>query len=141
MNRALTTERAEDVSALKPANLLVVDDDVQLQGMLERVLTTSGYRVVPANDGETALRLYEEHLRRGSSFDLVLLDFSLPHMNGCECLTRIWNLDSEARVLITTGHCWEEEDKPPQARMAAGVLHKPFALKNLLDKVQEILPA
>ncbi len=125
----------------KIANLLLVDDDGQLRSMLEQALTSFGYQVVPATDGETAVRLYEEQLRRGSGFDLVLLDYSLPEMDGGECLTRIRHLDEGARVLLTTGHFWDCGDEPPQARLATGVLHKPFALKNLLVKVQELLPA
>jgi CheY-like chemotaxis protein len=61
----------------RPARVLVVDDDDGLRGLLERLLRTMGYEVIPAEDGQVALDLALEQLP-----DLVLTDIDMPRMDG-----------------------------------------------------------
>jgi CheY-like chemotaxis protein len=65
--------------------LLCVDDDLETLKLRKLLLESSGYSVATANSGESALRVLEQ----GTNFDLVLLDFLMPGMNGDELARRL----------------------------------------------------
>lgn len=65
-------------------NILFVEDDIVLLGILERFLREAGFDVTIAKDGEAALQLLEKTV-----FDVVLLDILLPTIDGFEVLKRI----------------------------------------------------
>ncbi|HLA42556.1 MAG TPA: response regulator, partial [Aggregatilineales bacterium] len=69
-------------------NILLVEDTVQLADVIIRELHARGYEVVHAPDGETALDyLREDHA--ANAFDLVILDWMLPGLDGLEVLRRL----------------------------------------------------
>jgi len=67
----------------RKVSVLVVDDDIRIVRMMQRILELQGYRVISANDGETALNLLEEE-----SPDLILLDIMLPIRMAVPCVSR-----------------------------------------------------
>jgi signal transduction histidine kinase len=75
---------APSAGAKRPGRLLVVDDDAANREMLVRQLERDGHTLVPAESGPAALALLERE-----PFDLVLLDFMMPDMDGCQVLERI----------------------------------------------------
>jgi len=108
--------------------VLVVDDDVSVRVLLERVLTAAGYRVILAEDGEVAL----EQLARNPEVDLVITDLVMPRLRGDELLRRV---AGQVKVLLISGYA------PQSVTLDAGthVLAKPFASKDLLLRVREVL--
>jgi DNA-binding NtrC family response regulator len=79
--------------------LLVIDDDLPILEMLEMSLNCEGYDVLTAENGEQGLKIFQEQAPR-----LVLTDIKMPGMDGMEVLKRIKAMDSEAQVIIVTGH-------------------------------------
>ena len=78
-------------------NILVVEDDVQMAGVLVDGLREESHNVSHATDGLSALRVSGQY-----SFDLILLDVMLPGMNGLEVTRQIRSRSSAVPVLMLT---------------------------------------
>lgn len=107
--------------------LLVIDDDEKLVGYYRELLTPYGFEVLIANDGEQAMPLVDEH----PDIQLVILDVSMPRMDGRQWLRWFRGKRSDSPVIVITGYKFEDADdlKP------SVVLEKPFHVAELLDIV------
>lgn len=79
--------------------ILIVEDEAFQREMLRDFLTKGGHRILEAENGEQALSLLEQN-----SFDLILLDFRMPVMNGLELLKRARQIDPEVDAVIMTAY-------------------------------------
>lgn len=113
---------------LGSGRVLLVDDEPTLRDLVATMLNTLGYDVVTANDGEDAFRIYTS---RTQDFDLVLLDMTMPRMNGHDTLIAMLGVNPRARVLLMSGYVHSDDLNDSLARGALGVLHKPFDLSTL----------
>lgn len=114
--------------------ILVVDDSAMSRRSLKRMLETGGYGVVEAEDGISALETY--HLERP---DLVMLDMLMRGMYGLEVLTKLREMDTNARVVIVTA---DIQNSTKEMAMQAGALafvNKPFAIETVLQIIAGIL--
>ncbi len=82
-----------------PKTILVADDEAGIRDSLRRLLEYEKYRVVVAEDGQTALQKAESEV-----VDLVLLDIKMPGMDGMEVLSRLHRSRSDLPVVIISGH-------------------------------------
>lgn len=111
-------------------DILLVEDEPQLAGQVSRALVRAGHSVVMAGDGPGALETLTA--RR---FDLVLLDVNLPGCDGFEVLARIRQAGLPLRVLMLTARS-EVGDRVAGLKAGADdYLTKPFALEELLARV------
>lgn len=113
--------------------ILIVDDDVELVGLLRYALTTAGYGVVTAFDGEQALLRLREHTP-----DLVILDVNLPLRDGFEVLA-ILRRSSQVPVMMLTVRAAEEDEVRGLDLGADDYLRKPFSPRALLARVRSLL--
>ncbi|HEY2347216.1 MAG TPA: response regulator transcription factor [Xanthomonadaceae bacterium] len=113
--------------------ILVVDDDVELVGLLRFALNSAGYDVVTAFDGEQALVRFREHKP-----DLVVLDVNLPSRDGFEVLDQI-RLHSQVPVMMLTVRSAEEDEVHGLDLGADDYLKKPFSPRALLARVRSLL--
>ncbi len=113
---------------MKVRKLLVIDDDERLVRHYFDLLSPYGFEVLSANDGEQAIPLVEAH----PDIQLVILDLSMPRMDGRQWLRWFRQRKAESPVIIITGYKLgpEDEDLKP-----AVVLEKPFHVAELLDIV------
>ena len=88
---------SSQLSSKKPGNILIVDDDEGIRFFLSEALQKEGYRFHTAQSGEQALEEIEKE-----SFDLILLDYNLPQMNGMETFSRIREKAPEQVVILIT---------------------------------------
>jgi len=113
--------------------ILVVDDDEDIRVLLRELLERAGYRVDEAEDGRTALRrLYE------APPSLVVLDVTMPEMDGYQTLERIRDL-SDVPVIMLTARTQELERVRGLASGADDYVPKPFGRQELLARVQALL--
>ena len=113
---------------LKLRKLLVIDDDEKLVGYYRELLTPYGFEVLIALDGEQAMPLVETN----PDIELVILDLSMPRMDGRQWL-RWFRMDHrDSPVIVITGYKLEPADEELKP---AVVLEKPFHVAELLDIV------
>ena len=113
--------------------VLVIDDDTDIRGLVRELLERAGHEVIDAPDGPEGLRLFY-----AKQPDLVILDVSMPGMEGWEVLERIREL-SDVPVLMLTARA-EELDKVRGLRAGADdYVTKPFGRQELLARVDAAL--
>jgi len=113
--------------------ILVVDDDEDIRLLLRELLERAGYAVDEAEDGRTALRTLFT-----TPPALVILDVTMPDMDGYQTLERIRDL-SEVPVLMLTARTQELEKVRGLSAGADDYVAKPFGRQELLARVQALL--
>jgi two-component system cell cycle sensor histidine kinase/response regulator CckA len=116
--------------------ILLVDDEQMVLEVSKNLLECMGYRVYAAGSGQEAIAVYME---KRSEIDLVILDMILPGMSGGETFDRLREIDPEIRVLLCSGYSIEGEAQQIMDRGCSGFIQKPFQLKNISQKIREIL--
>lgn len=118
--------------AIENPTVLVVDDDVDISSNLCDILNDIGYRTDMAHDGPSAL-----HLMKENAFDLALLDFKMPGMDGATLFEEIRKLNPELVAIMVTAYA---SDDGIQRALDAGtwkVLPKPVDIPKLLGLLKE----
>jgi len=119
---------------LAEIKILVVEDDPAMSEVLCEYLQGEGATTLSAPNGQVALELMEVE-----KFDLVLTDLQMPIIGGMELLRRIRERDTESPiVLLVTGQA-DITEEIAIASGAVGLIHKPFDLMFLFEKISQSL--
>jgi DNA-binding NtrC family response regulator len=105
----------------KKGSILVVDDEEIMREVLETLLSAEGYRVDLAKTGEEGLEAYGRR-----TYDVVLLDVSMPGIGGLRALEEFLKMDSEAVILMITAYATFDTAIAAWERGAFGCVRKPF---------------
>ncbi len=111
----------------KKGSVLVCDDEEIMRDVLETILSSAGYKVDLAKQGEEALELYSQR-----SYDLVLMDVSMPGIGGLTTLEHLIKLDPDAVVLMITAFATFDTAISAWEKGATGVIRKPFQNEQIL---------
>ncbi|HIK57249.1 MAG TPA: response regulator transcription factor [Synechococcales cyanobacterium M55_K2018_004] len=114
--------------------ILLVDDEVELTGALSRALAREGYRVDVAHDGAEGSRL-----ARQGQYDLLILDWMLPHLSGLEICQQLRSQGDTTPVLFLTAKDTIDDRVAGLDAGADDYLVKPFELRELLARVRALL--
>lgn len=115
---------------------LVVDDEQLVRDVAAKVLQRQGFQVLTAANGREALDVLES---RQGEIRLVLLDLTMPEMDGETVVREMRRFESDAKVLLMSGYREQSATQGLDGGQIAGFLHKPFRPNELVRKVQEIL--
>ncbi len=113
--------------------VLVVDDEKQLRDFVAKNLEVRGYRVVIAEDGIEAVKVFNSH-----DIDLVILDIMMPRMDGLETTSRI-RQSSLVPIIVLTALDGETEKIRAFDLGADDYLTKPFGVGELLARVKAVI--
>ncbi len=122
-------------------NVLIVDDEPSVLNTARRMLEKMGFTVLTATDGKGALDVFQEH---ADSIRLVLLDMTMPGMDGKQTFESIRRIRNNVRVLLSSGYNRSEvrvQNFEPQRfspGALAGFVQKPYQLQTLRQKVREV---
>jgi DNA-binding response OmpR family regulator len=114
--------------------ILVVDDDLELRGLIAFALRQAGYLVVEAQDGPSALAAFQDEKP-----DLAVLDVNLPRLDGLEVLKRLRSGGGRTPVMLLTVRSSEEDQVRGLDLGADDYLTKPFSPRTLLARVRALL--
>jgi CheY-like chemotaxis protein len=115
--------------------ILIVEDDEDLRNLYQDILNDSGYRVLTAENGRTALDLIETTNER---FDLIISDAIMPIMGGIELFESLQTIRPELKLLLMSGYEGGRVDRP-NALPHVDLLAKPFRMKVFTAKVRHLL--
>ncbi len=113
--------------------VLFVDDEPIVRKAGHRILTRLGCRVFLAANGEEALTAYRD---QQDQIDLVILDLSMPEMNGFDCLSALIEFDPNAQVILSSGYN-DTEIEEILNRGAIGLLPKPYDADTLISFIKK----
>lgn len=114
----------------KKGNILVVDDEEIMREVLESILSQEGYRVDLAKTGEEGLMRFSER-----TYDVVLLDVSMPGIGGLRTLEELLKIDREAVVLMITAYATFDTAIAAWQLGAFNCIRKPFENEQILKIV------
>jgi DNA-binding response OmpR family regulator len=114
--------------------LLLVEDEVEIQGFLQRSLTEAGYQVEAAGDARTAERMTIE-----STHDVLVIDLGLPDEDGLSLILRLRQLGLRAPVLILSARRSVDDRVRGLEQGGDDYLTKPFALAELLARLRNLV--
>ena len=116
--------------------ILLVDDEASVAALAIEILKRSGYTVLAAPDGETALRIYEKERER---IALVILDLIMPGMGGSRCLEELVRMNPAVRVLVASGVVADGYRQEVLDAGARDFLQKPYEVNELVRRVRNVL--
>jgi len=116
-------------------SVLLVDDEQTVRITTGRMLEGMGFNVLSANDGLEALRVFAEH----PDARFILLDLSMPRLDGVETFREIRKMRPDARVLLMSGFTKIEAMKRFGMEGLAGFIQKPFTMRQLAEKAKATL--
>lgn len=134
--------KADEIKIANPEGsrelILIVDDENFVTLLAQRVLTDEGYRVITAKDGFRALEIYK---KLQEQINLVILDFTMPIMDGSEVFTELRKLNPKVPVVLSSGFTEQDQLKWMLARGLRGFIPKPYTQQKLLLQVRSTLDA
>jgi two-component system chemotaxis response regulator CheY len=114
--------------------IMVVDDAHFIRLRISKLLTTHGYDVVEAEDGDQAVQIY-----RTVKPDAVLMDITMPHKDGLTALNEIRQFDPSARVIMLTALGQQSLTVEAMKIGARDFLVKPFDPERVIKSLQKVL--
>ncbi len=116
--------------------VLLVDDEETVRGIGAEMLKELGFDVVTANDGCEALEVY----KTGTDFRFVILDLTMPHMDGEQCYRELRMLNPDVKVILSSGFSESEITQKFAGKGLAGFIQKPYKLSVLQEGIMGVEP-
>lgn len=129
-------EPAPRGSALPAGVILVVDDEALVRHTAHQILERGGYTVMEARDGVEALEIYRMH---GDVIRAVLLDLTMPEMDGETTLRELMGIREDVKVLLSSGYSEQDAVARFEVQRAAPFLQKPYTAQSLLRAMRALL--
>ncbi len=122
------------------AKMIVADDEEEVCRNIVKIMSQVGVTTDYATDGKTAVRMMREHRESGHPYDLILLDWQMPNLNGLETARLIRkNYSDKIPILLLTAYDWSEiEDEA----MEIGINHfmpKPFFMSTFKEAIHRVM--
>ncbi|MEM9072030.1 MAG: ATP-binding protein [Myxococcota bacterium] len=127
---------APDALVVGQGLVLVVDDEAVLREAACHVLASLGYDTIGAEDGAHAIELYRE---RADEIDVVVLDMTMPGLDGRSTYVAMREIRPDVRVLLTTGYALNEEAQSILDLGVRGFIEKPWNAAELSSAIAKVL--
>jgi two-component system, cell cycle response regulator DivK len=126
-------KRVEEAGSGIPKKILIVDDNADSRELVIKVLKQFGYRIVQAVDGEEALAKAVREMP-----DLILMDRSLPKMDGLEVTKKLKSLKEfiDVPIVALTAHAMRGDREKALAAGCVGYIPKPVNVRTLPEQIQ-----
>jgi CheY-like chemotaxis protein len=132
-----TTMPPVPTSGTRQPTILIIENEVSNRILIERVLSTRGYRCISASNGQEALNILDSEY-----VDLILTDLSMPVLDGYRTTQLIRERPSMINVPIVavTAYALNDENEAAMQIGCNEYLTKPFKPRQLLEVVDRLLP-
>ena len=116
-------------------HVLLVDDEETVLGVGAEMLKELGFEPITARDGRQAL----EQFRNNSSILFVILDLTMPHMDGEQCFRELRQINPDVKVIISSGFNEQEVTQKFVGKGLAGFIQKPYKLSVLKEVIKYMI--
>ena len=132
-----STAQPADLPGTHQPTILIIENEVSNRILIERVLSTRGYRCISASNGQEALLILDHE-----NVDLILTDLSMPVLDGYRTTQLIRERPTMASVPIVavTAYALNDENEAAMQIGCNEYLTKPFKPRQLLEVVDRLLP-
>lgn len=120
---------------VKTGTVLVVDDEEPLRKLARAILERCGHIILEAEHGQEAVEIFRENKEEVS---YILLDLTMPVMDGRTALQEIRVIDPDAKVILTSGYAAEDLPNDLMKEKNTAFIHKPFEVKELLSLMESM---
>jgi two-component system, cell cycle sensor histidine kinase and response regulator CckA len=121
---------------IKEDSMTLVDDESGVRDVGYAILTHLGFNVLIAEDGFKAVQIYEQ---KHDVIDCVILDLTMPRMDGIEALDELHRIRSDVPVIISSGYNEQAIEETFKERIISGFIQKPYRLTSMGKKIKEVL--
>ncbi len=115
--------------------ILLVDDEETVRTLAKRMLERIGFSVIVAENGRKAVEIFREH---SSEIDCVLLDLTMPHMDGETACLELRKINPGVKVIISSGYSEQDVTERFSDKNISGIIPKPYTLGALVEMMRKI---
>jgi PAS domain S-box-containing protein len=115
--------------------VLLVDDEETVRGIGAEMLKELGFTPLTANDGREAVEIFKET----PDFVFVILDLTMPHMDGEQCFRELRQLKPDVKVIMSSGYNEQEVCQKFVGKGLAGFVQKPYKLSVLKEAIRAVV--
>ena len=115
-------------------NVLLVDDEKTIREIGSDMLNILGFKVITAEDGRDAL----EKFANNPDLDFVILDLTMPRMDGEQCFRELRQLNRDVKVIMSSGYNEQDVTSKFVGKGLAGFIQKPYKLSEMKEAIQRI---
>ena len=129
-------ETAESSSEATPKSVLVIDDEKQVRDAISDILDLEAINSITAANGQEGVTLFAEHQ---TNIGLIILDLSMPGMSGIDTFTALREIDTTAKIILSSGFTESEILQKMAGTRPTGFLQKPYRLETVLQIANKYL--
>lgn len=133
-------DRQREEMKLDPLDILIVDDDEIMLRTATDTLESLGATVEHAFSGVDALGMIEHRHHSGKDYNVIIIDWKMPEMDGLETIRRIRSdIDENVPILLISAYDWSDIEDKARAAGANGFITKPLFRSTLYDKLNDLM--
>ena len=133
-------DRQRDDMQLDPIDVLVVDDDEVMLQTAADTLVSLGATAEMAQSGPEALGMIEHRHLSGQDYDVIIIDWKMPEVDGLETISRIrFEIGADIPILLISAYDWSDIEDQARAAGANGFVSKPLFRSTLYDKINDLI--
>jgi CheY-like chemotaxis protein len=117
--------------------VLIADDEETVCAVGKQMLGRMGFEVLTAADGREAVEVFGDH---ADEIDCVLLDLTMPHMDGEQAFRQLRRIRPDVVVILCSGYNEQDATQRFAGKGLAGFVQKPYNMAELREKLMEVLP-
>jgi PAS domain S-box-containing protein len=133
----LFDEVPHDEEGKRTGTVLLVDDEETVRGIGAEMLKELGFTVITADDGRKAIDVFQQN----PDVCFVLLDLTMPHMDGEQCFRELRRIKPDVRVIMSSGYNEQEVTQKFAGKGLNGFIQKPYRLSTLQEAIGKIQDA
>ena len=118
----------------KNLTVLIADDEKYIRDLATKMLNISGYKVHLARNGREAIEVFS---RKKDEISCILLDLTMPELDGREALAEIRKIDLNIPIIITSGYCEFDIVSKFTDEKISGFLQKPYNLEDIISAIED----
>jgi two-component system cell cycle sensor histidine kinase/response regulator CckA len=117
-----------------------MDDKSFIRKSAKRALNLYGFEVSGAENGETAINLYKEAMKKGNPYDVVILDLTVPGaMGGLKTLKELRKLDPNVKAIVSSGYSDDPVMSEHEKFGFNAIIKKPYEYHELAETVKKLI--